>query len=97
MRHRLIGFQHRQSLANERWTLNTLYWFSTAAREIFLPSKAMAGKRQKTHYDFNILSTDSRSSTDDQNETADGESDVSRVLKALDAPETSKFYRDAQA
>jgi hypothetical protein len=55
----------------------------------------MPGKRQKTRHDFNLLSTDDATQTEDKDDNG-SESGVARVMGVADAPTNSRFYTDAQ-
>ena len=55
----------------------------------------MPEKRQKTRYDFNLLSTDDTSQTEDKY-VSGTEGSVARVMRPADAPTNSRFYTDAQ-
>ena len=55
----------------------------------------MPGKRQQTRHDFNLLSTDDTTQTE-ENSVKDREGSVSRVMRVADAPTNSRFYADAQ-
>jgi hypothetical protein len=62
----------------------------------FPKQKTMPAKRRTTRHDFSLLSTDQASPKDEGKEDSKQEGNVTHVMRAVDAPTSSKFYTDAQ-
>jgi hypothetical protein len=56
----------------------------------------MPAKRQKSRLDFNILSIDDTTHTDEAREGLSNDFSIVSVMSVSDAPKNSKFYADAE-